>query len=262
MSLPWPEQVTVFATPTQLHVSRCVRGWRSRVEERWIEPCGEGTPAALAVPAALAAALMRSRPAAHERRGWMPRPLLRVLLSHHLAPLTLVAQARELLSDEERQAAARHAFAAIYGAATADWQIVVDNGPGNGALAAGLDLALVEGLRRAASAAGFALRSIEPAISAAASTPQGSKEAGWLVVAEPGRIVLARRHGRVWHSIRTQRPRRSLAEDLGPWIDQARLIDGIEGPDRITVVETQPHELGALQRPGWTLVQTTLPEAA
>jgi len=263
VSRPWREQITVLATPAQLHVSRRAAWWQRGVADaRWIEPCGDG-PAELGIPAALLAVLARCRNEQQQRR-WMPRPLLRLVLSHHLAPLTLVPHARALQDAEERQAAARHAFAAVYGAAdTADWQFVVDEGgAGDAALAAGLDLALVEGLRRVSAESGVALGSIEPLISAAiaAGPPQGGD--GWLVIAEAGRVVLARHEGRAWRSLRTHRPRRGLAEDLGPWIEQARLIDGIEGLDRIAVVELQRHELQALQRPDWTLTQTLLPEAA
>jgi len=263
VSRPWRELITVLATPAQLHVSRRAAWWQQGVaDERWIEPCGDG-PAALDIPAALLGALARCQ-AGQERRRWMPRPLLRLVLSHHLAPLTLVPHARALQDAEERRAAARHAFAAVYGAAvTADWQFIVDGaGSGDAALAAGLDLALVEGLRRVSAEAGVALGSIEPLISAAitADPPQGDD--GWLVVAEAGRVVLARHEGRAWRSLRTHRPRRGLAEDLGAWIEQARLIDGVDGPDRVAVVGTRPHELQALHRPDWTLTQTLLPEAA
>ncbi|WP_144007030.1 hypothetical protein [Pelomonas sp. KK5] len=251
MSRRWPETISVLVMPTRVAV---IGG--SPVQEQ--QPCADG-PASL--PAALTALLAGI---AAPRKAWRPRPRVRLLLSHQLAALTLVAHARELQNDEERQAAARHGFAAVHGPAVADWEIVVDRRQGgDAALAVGLDTARVEGLRQAVAQAGCALQSIEPLISAAAGAAAALRlPAAWLVIAEPGRVVLARHQDGAWRSLRTHRPRRTLAEDLGAWIDQARLIDGIEGTDQIVLASTERHDLDGLARPGWNWVQQAIMEAA
>lgn len=259
MSLPWPEHLTVLLSPERVSVLRQQRSWRASPVQRIDVDCAPGAPA-LSIPVALGEALAVLQAKVAPRR-LAQRPQARLLLSHRLAPLSLVAQARALRNDEERRAAARYAFAAVYGAGTADWQIVVDACTADTALAAGLDGPLCEGLRRTLAEARVGLRAIEPLIATAVvGAAAQALRAGpaWLAIVEPQQVVLARHEAGVWRSLRTHRPRRALAEDLGAWLQQARLIDGIDGPDALLVLASEAQALDDLQQPGWRVQQLAL----
>nr|WP_316643324.1 hypothetical protein [uncultured Roseateles sp.] len=256
---PWRDRLTVLVSPERVSVLRARRGWRVQPLERVDVACAAGQQA-LAVPAALTEALAELQAGEVDRRGAF-RPLARIVLSHRLAPLCLVPHARALRNEHEREAAARHAFEVVHGAATADWQIVVDRASADTALAAGIAGPLIEGLRHCLAEARVALRSIEPLLVSAAANAVAALHGGpaWLVVAEPQQVVLARHDGGVWCSLRTHRPRHSLASDLGAWIRQARLIDGVDGPDAVVVLAAEHHDLELLRQPGWRIEQAPLP---
>lgn len=259
MSLPWPERLNVLLSPERVSVLWQRRGWRAPPAERVDVACGADAPA-LSIPAALGEALAALQARVAPRRLG-PRPQARLVLSHRLAPLGLLQQVRVLRNDEERRAAARHGFEAVHGAIAADWQIVVDAGRADTALAAGLDGPLCVGLRRTLAEAGVGLRAIEPLIAAAvagAAAKALCTGPAWLAIAEPQQVVLARREAGAWRSLRTLRPRRALGEDLGAWLQQARVIDGIDGPDSLVVLTAEEQALDGLRRPGWRVVQLPL----
>jgi hypothetical protein len=258
VSLPWRDRLTVLVSPERVSVLRTRSGFRAQPAERIDVACAV-SPAALAIPAALDEALSALQMLGAGRRDVF-KPLAQVVLSHRLAPLCLVPHARALRNEAEREAAARHAFEAVYGATTADWQIVVDSSSADSAMAAGLDGPLIDGLRLSLSEAGVALCSIEPLIASAVASASPTLRSGpaWVVVAEPQLVVLARHDGGVWRSVRAHRPRQELATDLGMWLKQARLIAGLDGPDTMLVLSAEKHELNALRQPGWRIEQAPL----
>lgn len=257
MSLRWRERITVFVMPEQAIVRLRGSLWQRTAPQAFVQPRAPDRTISEAVAQALEAAMT-----SQVRQAWTPRPDVRLLLSHRLAPLTLITHARHLQDHEERQAAARHGLAAVHGQETADWQIVVDaSASGETALAAGLEGSLIAGLRSAVTDAGLVLRAVEPLFSEAARTT-ASAPSGWLAVAESEQVVLARHEHGEWRSLRTHRLRQALGTELGTWIARARFIDGIEGPDQVVVAGIEWHDLAGLTRPDLSWSQAPLLEGS
>lgn len=101
-------------------------------------------------------------------------------------------------------------FAAIYGDAARDWEIVCDDAPyGQARLACAIERAFLGGLRECARANGHPWASVESVLTMAGRAAAPGRQQA-IAVIEPGRVVMASfRHGRI-SAVQAQACR-------GPW---------------------------------------------
>jgi hypothetical protein len=176
------------------------------------------------------------------------KPHAHLVLSNHFVRYALAPKVGSLRKPAERAAAASHALAAVYGDEAATWNVVLGDAPaGDGAVAAGIEPALLAGAMARLEAAGLMAVSAQPLLSAACTRLQKTLGAqdGWIAISEPGHLLLACVERGAWKWLRSQRLRQPLAQELPMWLDQLKVANGVTG-DAHRVV------LGAMQAPGFT----------
>ncbi len=234
MSPSWRERTEVVVGPQAVHLVRVPRGLRDR-PLRWTSvactPEGGRVEAAVA---ALSDALSRLpvRPAA-----------VRVVLSHHWVRFVLVPGGRALRSEAERMAAAQHLLCKVYGEEAQAWRVVLDGSGGSGAaVAAGVPVGVFDAVLHAVAAARARPLGVEPLLAFAkrsACRRHTARGAGWLAVAEPGRLLLGGLAGDRWQTLRSHRLVGSLADELPTLLEQTAVVEGIgDGLGRRVLVAT------------------------
>jgi hypothetical protein len=152
-----------------------------------------------------------------------------VILSNHFMRYAVVPWRGDLAGDAERLAFVRHCLAKIYGARTESWALRLSEARyGAPAVAAAMDLALLEAVRAAARAAALWLISVESFFSVAfnRSRAQIADDSFWFVTAEKERACVARVEGGDWRSLCCQRMGEDWTREL-PWLlARERLLGG------------------------------------
>jgi hypothetical protein len=131
-----------------------------------------------------------------------------VVLADQFVRYALLPWSAAVRTPEQWLALARHRFAALHGAAAAEWDVkVAETAPSGPRLACAVDRELVEALSAAFAGAGVGLASVQPFLVAAFNRIRGRIGAGsyWIVVEEPGRLTLALIQRGAWVAIRTRR---------------------------------------------------------
>lgn len=198
MSLLSRDRLRVGLCPDRLVLAGYRGGLRRRATRRDIvalEAARDPTPWRAAV-AALSSALAPSRPA---------KPDVTVVLSNHFVRYALLPWNAALQTEAEWLALAAHRLGAVHGPAAAGWAIrVSETAPRGPRVASAVDQALLDALEPAIAASGSRLVSVQPYLMAAFNRMRSAigNASCWLVVEEPGRLVLALVERGAWHAIR------------------------------------------------------------
>lgn len=187
-----------------------------------LEPAAGGAPWQAAL-AALPAALAGARRAPCE---------VTVILSNHFVRYALLPWNGALRGGDEWLALARHHFATVYGRAADPWSLrVAETAPRGARVASAVDPALLDALAPAVGAAGGTLVSIQPLLIAAFNRLRkrlGGSAGCWLVVAEPGRLVLALIEKGSWRALRARRADDNWQESLPEILERESAVLGLE----------------------------------
>jgi hypothetical protein len=217
VSLLWPERLRNTARRLR-ETSRRLNAWQLRVglaPDRLLVAAYRGRlRRALAATETVAVggggdlppwrAAVDALPAVLERHA-SGKPRTTVVLSSHFVRYALLPPDPALRTAEEWAAYARHRMESVHGHAVADWDLrVAETGKGGPRLACGVDRALLEALNGRVAEARATLVSVQPYLMAAfnRARPSLGGRSCWLVIAEPGRLVLALIRNGAWHSIR------------------------------------------------------------
>jgi hypothetical protein len=201
VSLLWRDQVRIGLGPDRLIFAGYRRGVHPRLVRKDIievhpdgaQPCWQAAIDAL--PAALAA----SGPG---------KPEVTVVLSNGLVHYALLARNSAPRTQAEWLALARQRFASMHGQVAQGWEIrlteTVRNGP---LIACAVDSTLLDALQAKVAEGRATLSSVQPYLIAAFNRirPKLSHESCWLLIEEPGCLMLALVRSGQWLSIRCRR---------------------------------------------------------
>lgn len=211
MSLLWRDALRVGVSPERLLFARYRRGPRSRLEARDSLP----VPAEASTPAWMPAlhALRRALP---ERAGSADTT---VILSNQFVRYALLPWRKELKSNAEWLAFARHGFSSTYGSVASDWDIRVSpERAGHGRLASAIDCGLIPELLAVCKAAGARPVSIQPHFMSAFNRSKAflGSGAAWFAVSEPGRLAFGMLRAGYWQVVRSRKMSAEGASFLDP----------------------------------------------
>lgn len=148
-----------------------------------------------------------------------------IILSDHVVRYLVLPWNKELSNESERVEYARARFEQIHGDTARGWQVRIGNGvSGSARLAAAVDSALLEALRKILRLRNITMESCQPALTAlvdGADALIGND--AWVIAAERGRINLAHLLDGKWNSVRT-RPLGDGPVVLEKLIAQERLL--------------------------------------
>lgn len=232
MSRLWRSQLRIGLCPDRLVLAGYRGGLRRRVARRDIvplEPVRDSAPWKPAV-AALASALASSA---------AEKPDVAVVLSNHFARYALLPWNATLSTEAEWLALAGHRLASVHGTAAGGWAVRVSRtAPRGPRIACAVDQALLDALNAAMAGSGAALVSVQPYLMAAFNRMRSAigNATCWLVVEEPGRLVLALIERGSWRAIRSRRVDDRWRTTLPGILERESAVLGIERPCTQAVV--------------------------
>ena len=198
MSLLWRDQVRVGVAPNQLILAGYQRGVNPRLVRRdliEVQPV-DGAPAWQAAIDALPEALAPSRAG---------KPEVSIILSNCFVRYALVPWNPTLRTEAEWLALARHRLTSVHGPAAEHWELRVTDTVRMGSLiACGVEGALLDALQAKVAEGRATLSSVQPYLIAAFNRIRTKigQESCWLVIEEPGCLMLALIRAGHWMSIR------------------------------------------------------------
>ncbi len=131
-----------------------------------------------------------------------------VILSNHFVRYALLPWDKTLRSQADWLAFAQHRFASVHGSAVDDWELcVAETAPRGPRIACAADKALLDALEARIAASGATPGPVQPFLTVAFNQIRRTfgGDSRWLVIHEPGCLVVALVWRGVWHSIRTRR---------------------------------------------------------
>ena len=166
-----------------------------------------------------------------------------LVISNHFARYCLLSSTA-LSSDQDWLAYARHVMTATYGAEAATWDVRVTSTDSSDAhIACALDPELSQALRALPG-----LRSIQPYLMAACNSRRRAlrKATAWLVLHEPGRVVIAFLDRGAWRVLRSRQVKDDWLSALPDLLDREAAIAGTTPCDRVLLCseEEVPTEIG------------------
>ena len=198
MSLLWRDQVRVGLAPDRLILAGYQRGVHPRlVRKSIIEVHPDDAqlywqPAIDALPAALKA-------------FGTAKPDVTVVLSNCFVRYALLARNAAVRNEAEWCAVARHRMTSVHGKIAEGWEIRVTETVRNGPLiACAVDSTLLDGLQAKVAEGGASLSSVQPYLIAVFNRirPKIGHESCWLLIEEPGCLMLVLIRSGQWVSIR------------------------------------------------------------
>jgi hypothetical protein len=214
----WRERLEIHLGAGELSATRFAGPGRRRALAQGAVPL-QG--AGVAAVAEALAALLQSLPGG-AADAW-------VTLSQAHVRLALVPEAAALRGREEHQAAALHTLVATYGEAARGWAVSACRAGPDRLLAAGIEQPWLEQIGSTLAAAGVRLRGLQPLFAWAFNQCLPAlRGQAWFVAAEPGRAAVCFvQHGGL-RALRSHRSARPLADELPRWLEQGRLLDGVD----------------------------------
>lgn len=169
-----------------------------------------------------------------------------VVVSNHFARYCLLSSTA-LSSDADWLAYARHALTATYGAEATNWDVrVTRTDSADSRIACALDPQLADALRALPG-----LRSMQPYLMAACNPRRPALRNGtaWLVLHEPGRLVIAFLDRGAWRVLRARQAKDDWVGALADLLDREAAIAGTPSCDRVLVCaeEEVPSGIGRYQ---------------
>jgi len=198
VSLLWRDQIRIGVAPNRLILAGYRRGVNPRLVRRDIievQPV-DGTPGWQAAIDALPQALAPSRAA---------KPEVSIILSNCFVRYALVPWNPTLRTEAEWLALARHRLAAVHGPAAEHWELRVTDTIRMGSLiACGVEGVLLDALQAKVAEGRATLNSVQPYLIAAFNRIRTKigQESCWLVIEEPGCLMLALIRAGQWLSMR------------------------------------------------------------
>ena len=249
MSPLWRDRVFVFLESDAVHLTRYGRGLRPRETSRYHLACEPGSTGGWQGSIETLGRALRNT-------GWR-RADAHVTVSNQFVRVALVAGANKLRGDEERAAAARHTLRTIFGDAAEAWRIALDQSGATGtAVAAGIESDFVDSIITTLDGAHLHTIAVEPLLATALNFCRRNIQdsPAWFVVAEKGRVALGYLEGDAWRTLRNQRLRATLSEELPLLLEQSRLADGIESvAGRVIVASRDPLKIELPRGSQWTV---------
>ena len=234
MSLLWRDQVRIGVAPERLILAGYQRGVNPRLVRKDIievQPHDAAPPWQAAVDA-LPDALAPSRAA---------KPEVSIILSNCFVHYALVPWTPALRTEAEWLALARHRLVAVHGAAAEHWELRVTDTVRMGALiACGVEATLLDALQAKVAEARATLSSVQPYLIAAFSRIRTKigHESCWLVIEEPGCLMLALIRGGHWLSIRCRQVDPDWRASFGELIERESALLAVEQPCTKVIVYT------------------------
>jgi hypothetical protein len=234
VSLLWRDQVRIGVAPDRLVLAGYQRGVNPRLVRRDIievrpNDAAPGWQSAIdALPAALAT----------WRSG---KPEVSIILSNCFVHYALVPWNPARRTDAEWLALARHRLAAVHGAAAEHWELQVTDTVRMGALiACGVEIALLDALQAKVTEARATLNSVQPYLIAAFNRIRTKigHESCWLVIEEPGCLMLALIRGGHWLSIRCRHVDPDWRASFAELIERESALLAVEQPCTKVIVYT------------------------
>jgi hypothetical protein len=234
LSLLWRDQVRIGVAPDRLIVAGYQRGVNPRLVRREIleVPPNDAAPAWQAAVDAVPDALASSRAG---------RPEVSIVLSNCFVRYALVPWDPTLRTEAEWLGLARHRLAALHGAAAEHWELRVTDTVRMGALiACGVEPALLDALQARVAEARATLNSVQPYLIAAFSRIRTKigQESCWLVIEEPGCLMLALIRAGHWLSIRCRHVDASWRANFAELLERESTLLALEQPCTKVVVYT------------------------
>lgn len=167
-----------------------------------------------------------------------------LILADKFVRYALLPWSDALKTHEQWLALARHRFCAIHGPVANDWEIkFAETAPAGPRLACAVDRELVEELGALFLARGVRLASVQPYLVAAFNRLRsGVLHAGgtcWMVIEEPGRLILALFLRGVWVAIRSRRADEHWRRMLPEIIERESAFLGLDEPCTRVIVCAQ-----------------------
>jgi hypothetical protein len=253
VSLFWRDQVRIGVAPDRLILAGYQRGVnprlvRSDIIEVQPNDAAPGWQGAIdALPAALAAS----------RAG---KPEVSIILSNCFVRYALVPWNPALRTEAEWLALARHRLAAVHGAAAEHWELQVTDTVRMGALiACGVETALLDALQAKVAEARATLNSVQPYLIAAFNRIRTKigQESCWLVIEEPGCLMLALIRAGHWLSIRCRHIDATWRASFAELLERESALLALDQPCTKVVVYT-PNAFDADTSHGYQLRDLTL----
>jgi hypothetical protein len=224
VSLSWRERVTITLLPQQVTLQRFTRGLRPTIKDCKALACAQAENATSWQPAVEALREALAHPNVESADAT-------VVLSNHFVRYLLLPWNPDIVTAQEEFAFARTRFQQVFGDAAQKWVLKLSHsGPGIATVASAIERPLLESVAAAIAGSPLRLRSVQPRLmtvcNARRRMPSGD---AWIVMAEPGRLLLGSLRQGEWQSLRG-RSMNGHAVDLKEIIEQECLLLGVE-PD-------------------------------
>lgn len=177
------------------------------------------------------------------QRAFLAAQKVEVVLAHSFVRF-LVLPWQQVMRAQDWQAIARHAFKKTFGNAAADWQLDVRlSGYQKPVVAAAIDQATFAGLNNLAQSYDFQIAHIKPL--ANFCVPTSTSNQGWLMIAEPQRLLLIQHVSGIWQNSWVDAPPRGAEQQHAEQLVQRILVQqpSQQRPARVTTyvsAELQP----------------------
>ena len=249
MSRLWRDQLCVGLYPDQVVLARLARGITNPIADSKYQPASvqSGAPLWKAALEKLDGMLAETA---------TKHAVLRLVLSSKLVRYLALPAHGGSLSSEEQVAYVRGAYHEVYGEAAEHWNIQFhDAAPGEATIAAAIDAELLDRLEEIATQHRIRLASVKPQLMVVFNRlrRQLVRANGYLVLAEPGRLLLGSLHKGRWQNLRTLPVDHNWLSQLTYWLERESWLDAEESGLAREVLICAP-EYGDLSLPvvkGW-----------
>jgi hypothetical protein len=234
VSLLWRDQVRVGVAPNRLILAGYQRGVNPRLVRRdviEVQPADTGSAWQAAIDV-LPEALAPSRAA---------KPEVSIILSNCFVRYALVPWNPTLRTEAEWLALARHRLSAVHGAAAEQWELRVTDTVRMGSLiACGVEGALLDAIQAKVAESRATLSSVQPYLIAAFNRIRTKigQESCWLVIEEPGCLMLARIRGGHWLSIRCRHVEENWRASFAEILERESALLALDEPCTRVIVYT------------------------
>lgn len=188
-----------------------------------------------------------------------------VTLSNHFVRYVVVPWSDAIVDDAERHAAANGMFKLIYGDAADNWSITAyDQGVGRPMVAAAIDRDLVQALRGVFGMNAIRLAGLQPCLAYSFNLKREriNQRDAWFAVAERDHVCIGYLRQGAWNLIRSRRATGSLAGQLVPMLEQARVAEGVQRPSgKVFLYAPGRQPLTLPKRILWNIVNLHAPAA-
>jgi len=221
VSPSWRERISITLSPQQVTLARWSRGLRTAIKERQTLACEAGATGP------------NWQPAMDVLRAWLTQTGLQaadahIVLSNHFVRYLLIPWNPDLVTQQEELAFARARFQQVFGDAAEHWTLKLSRPkPDVAGVASAIERPFLDALNAAMANSPLALRTIQPGLMDTFNARRRVPAAdAWMVVAEPGRLLVGLLRAGEWHSLRV-RGLNGQAAVLADILEQERLLVGI-----------------------------------